>query len=251
MTSKAKDKRDLNSEHKNSENRSYAYNFDYMMHEWLLTRIRNYGFDGKALELGCFEGEFTEKISNLFTEVYAVEGSSKLYETLKTRFQSKANIKIINSYFEDFIPKFVFDKIFLLHTLEHIDDPITLLSTARNWLSEEGLLVVMVPNGNALSRQIAVKAGIISHNTAVTKGEYEHGHRRTYTIDVLSHQIKNAGYSIVETGGIFLKGLANFQLDKALMHNIIDKNYIEGCLELGKLYPDFCSSIFVVAKRDV
>ena len=36
MTSE-KRKKDLDSEHKNSEDRSYAYNFDYMMHEWLLT----------------------------------------------------------------------------------------------------------------------------------------------------------------------------------------------------------------------
>ena len=126
-----------------------------------------------------------------------------------------------------------------------------LLNTTRNWLKEKGLLIVMVPNANALSRQIAVKAGIISHNAAVTDGEYEHGHRRTYTIDVLSYQIKNSGFSIVETGGIFLKGLANFQLDRALEHEVIDHKYIEGCLELGKIYPDFCSSIFIVAKKDV
>jgi hypothetical protein len=37
---------------------------------------------------------------------------------------------------------------------------------------------------------------------------------------------------------------ANFQWDKLLNTDIISAEYLEGCYQLGQIYPDICSSIF-------
>lgn len=65
----------------------------------------------------------------------------------------------------------------LNHVLEHIENPVDLLVKIKEeWLSDKGRFFIVCPNANAPSRQIAVKMGLISHNTAVTAAEKEHGH---------------------------------------------------------------------------
>ena len=91
--------------------------------------------------------------------------------------------------------------------------------------------------------------GLISHNTAVTPAEAEHGHRRTYTLDTLEQAAVVAGLKVVHRSGIFFKALANFQWDRLLQTDIISTAYLEGCYKLGQEYPDLCSSIFLLCER--
>lgn len=101
----------------------------------------------------------------------------------------------------------------------------------------------------APSRQIAVKMGLITHNSAVTPAEKEHGHRITYTLDTLERDAKVAGLKVVHRSGIFFKAFANFQWDKLLQTDIISKEYLDGCYQLGQQYPELCSSIFLLCKK--
>jgi hypothetical protein len=91
--------------------------------------------------------------------------------------------------------------------------------------------------------------GLISHNSAVTEAEEKHGHRITYTLDTLERDIKLSGLDVVYRTGIFFKALANFQWDRLLGTDIISKEYLEGCYQLGQQYPDLCSSIFFLCKK--
>ena len=58
-----------------------------------------------------------------------------------------------------------------------------------------------------------------------------------------------AGLRVVHRSGIFFKALANFQWDRLLKTDIISKEYLEGCYQLGQVYPDLCSSIFLMCER--
>lgn len=131
-----------------------------------------------------------------------------------------------------------------------MDDPILILKRINNeWLSENGRLFLVCPNANAPSRQIAVKMGLISHNYAITEAEQKHGHRITYSFDTLERDAKAAGLKIIFKTGIFFKALANFQWDKLLQTDIISNEYLEGCYELGHIYPDLCASIFLLCEK--
>ena len=55
--------------------------------------------------------------------------------------------------------------------------------------------------------------------------------------------------SVIHRSGIFFKALANFQWDKLLNTDIISKEYLDGCFELGQQYPDLCSSIMLICKK--
>lgn len=47
---------------------------------------------------------------------------------------------------------------------------------------------------------------------------------------------------------MFFKGLANFQLDAALQAGVINDAYLDGCYQLGLVYPDLCSTIYYVCQ---
>jgi 2-polyprenyl-3-methyl-5-hydroxy-6-metoxy-1,4-benzoquinol methylase len=201
-----------------------------------------------VLELGSFKGDFTEKIIPLFKTITCIEGSESAVKIAKEKFNE--SVEIIHSTFEDLCLERSFDNVILTHVLEHIDDPIGLLKKINNnWLTDDGFLFVVCPNANAPSRQIAVKMGLITHNSAITDSEEKHGHRITYTLDTLERDIVNSGLEVVYRSGIFFKSLSNFQWDKILNTDIITKEYLDGCYKLGQQYPDLCSSIFFVCKK--
>lgn len=241
--------RDLNKEHTDNE-RKYGYSFDYdVMHHYMLKSIKNFKLHEDILELGCFEGRFTERLVKDYKFVTAVEGSSNAYEIAKNN-PKLSNVNFICSMFEDLKTPTQYSNILMSHVLEHLDDPVQILKKINNnLLADDGYFFLICPNANAPSRQIAVKMGLISHNSAVTPAEAEHGHHITYTLDTLERDATQAGLDVVHRSGIFFKSLANFQWDKILQTDIISQEYLEGCYQLGQQYPDLCSSIMLVCRK--
>ena len=243
-----KNKRDYNQEHKDND-RKYHYGFDLdVMHPFMLKSFTPFFNDGNFLELGSFKGDFTRRFLPHFEDITCVEASDEAIEIAKKEFGTK--VKFINSLFETATLPTKYDNIVLTHVLEHIDNPVAVLKRINDeWLSDNGRFFLVCPNANAPSRQIAVKMGLISHNSAVTPAEKEHGHNITYTLDTLERDVKAAGFNVVHRSGIFFKALANFQWDRLLQTDIISQEYLEGCYELGQQYPDLCSSIFLMCEK--
>ncbi len=240
--------RDLNSEFQDDPNRKYAYDFDYILRDFIVRSLLPYFIEGSALEMGCFEGIFTKTLTAHFKDLSVLEGSSELIEKAK-QTTSGSNVRFISGMFENTEFNEKFDNIFLMHTLEHLENPTLVLKKIRSWLSEKGRLFLVCPNANAASRQIAVRMGIIDYNAAVTDGEYKHGHRKTYSLDTLENEVRISGLKINATGGVFFKPFANFQFDKLLKEQIIDQKYLEGCYSLGMIYPDLCASVYVICAK--
>lgn len=240
--------RNLNLEYQDSDNRKYAYDFDYILREYIVKTLSPFFQKGPTLEMGCFEGEFTKVLCNIFSDVTVIEGSSDLIETAKNN-NAKNSVTFINGFFESVDLDKKFDNIFLMHTLEHLEDPQLVLKKISGWLSDNGRLFLVCPNANAASRQIAVKMGLISHNSAVTEGEFKHGHRKTYSLDTLEQEASSSGLSIESRGGVFFKPFANFQFDRVISEKIIDRAYLDGCYKLGMIYPDLTASIYLVCRK--
>jgi 2-polyprenyl-3-methyl-5-hydroxy-6-metoxy-1,4-benzoquinol methylase len=218
------------------------------MHPFMLKSFEPFFKSGSLLELGSFKGDFTKRFLHYFNDVTCVEASDSAVEEAKIKLGAK--VHFVNALFENAaLPKH-YDNIVLTHVLEHLDNPVSLLKRVNDeWLSEHGRFFVVCPNANAPSRQIAVKMGLISHNSAITPAEAEHGHRCTYTLDTLERDAVAAGLKVVHRSGIFFKALANFQWDRLLQTDIITPEYLEGCYKLGQHYPDLCSSIFLMCER--
>jgi 2-polyprenyl-3-methyl-5-hydroxy-6-metoxy-1,4-benzoquinol methylase len=241
--------RNYNSEHQDTTDHKYAYNFDFdVMHPFMLKAFEPFFRHGNLLELGSYKGIFTKRFLPHFNNITCVEASDEAIEAAKKELGDR--VIFIHSLFETAVLPGKFDNIVLTHVLEHLDDPVLVLKRINNeWLSEKGRFFLVCPNANAPSRQIAVKMGLISHNSAITDAEKKHGHKITYTLDTLERDVKKAGLRVVHRSGIFFKALANFQWDRLLETDIISPEYLEGCFQLGQQYPDLCSSIFLMCEK--
>ena len=206
-------KRDYNVEIKDTNDHKYAYGFDFdVMHPYMIKSFEPFFNKGSLLELGSFKGDFTRRFLPYFDDVTCVEASDIAIEEARKKLGDK--VKFVNALFEKATLSNRFDNIVLTHVLEHLDDPVLVLKRINNeWLAENGRFFLVCPNANAPSRQIAVKMGLISHNSAVTPAEADHGHRCTYTLDTLERDVVEAGLKVVHRSGIFFKALANFQWD--------------------------------------
>ena len=55
--------RKLDTEFQDTENRKYAYDFDYILRDYMIESFKPFFKEGSsALEMGCYKGEFTKKI---------------------------------------------------------------------------------------------------------------------------------------------------------------------------------------------
>jgi len=236
--------RDHDLEFQDNQERKYSYDFDGIVRDHLLRRLSPaLKTKGATLELGAFKGDMTAQLLDYFDRLDVIEASPILADEVRARFPGR--VDVTTGLIEEVTPATRYKNIFLVHTLEHLDEPVAMLSRIGTWLDDDGLLFVAVPNANALSRQIAVHMGLIAHNSAVTPGEFEHGHRRTYSLDTLLADVRGAGLEVVDFGGVIVKPLANFQFDLALEAGIVSREYIDACDSLAVVHPDLASSVFV------
>lgn len=233
----------------NVENEKYVYGFDLdVLHPYMIRSFEPFLNQGSVLELGSYKGDFTTRLLPYSDDITGVEASDVAVGEARARLGERVNF--VNALFETAQLPRRYDNIVMTHVLEHLDDPVQVLKRINDeWLAEKGRFFLVCPNANAPSRQIAVKMGLISHNAAVTPAEAEHGHRITYSLDTLERDAVRAGLKVVHRSGIFFKALANFQWDRLLQTDIVSKEYLEGCFQLGQVYPDLCASIFLVCER--
>lgn len=240
--------RNLDSEFQANEEREYQYDFDIRARKVLINRWdRHINPSGNSLEMGSFDGSMSALLLEKIGQLDVIEGSETLANNLREKFGSRLGVN--HGWFEEFEPTKRYEQIFLVHGLEHVENPVSVLKRAASWLDTNGKLFVAVPNANALSRQIAVKMGVVKSLQAVTAGEEKHGHLRTYNLDTFLAEFRDANLEVVESGGVIVKPLSNSQFDAAFASGIVDEDYLSACDELSKIWPDFSASIFAVVKN--
>jgi 2-polyprenyl-3-methyl-5-hydroxy-6-metoxy-1,4-benzoquinol methylase len=244
MTAEA---RDYDKEAGEFGERKYNYDFDALVRGYMMRAFDPFLPKGRALELGCYLGDSTAWLTGLYDDLTVIEAAPTLVEAARARFGDR--VRFLCSTFEAADLAEQFDAIFLINTLEHLDDPVAVLRRIREWLSPTGRLFLLVPNAQAPSRQIAVKMGLITHNGAVTDAERKNGHRNTFSFDTLERAARDGGLRAAHRGGLVFKALANYQFDAALDAGVLSEAYVEGCYELGMQYPELCASIYLICER--
>lgn len=202
---------------------------------------------GLALEFGCCDGYMTSLIAAEAERVTVVDGSRTFIEAARQR--GLANVEFVHSLFEDYHGAVRFDYIFACYVLEHVLDPVALLGKARELLADDGMLFIVVPNANALSRQLARHMGLLRDLFELTPNDIKHGHRRVYDRHLLNTHLEQAGLCQLTQGGLMLKLLADFQMDQLLEEGILGERQLEGLYRMGLEYPDFAGSLFAVCNR--
>jgi 2-polyprenyl-3-methyl-5-hydroxy-6-metoxy-1,4-benzoquinol methylase len=239
--------RDFDKEAVTQGDRLYSYDFDDLVRRFALRQFQPFLRPGPVLELGCHEGGMSRLLADRYPDLTVVDAAANALAEARRALPER--VQFVLGTFEEVTLSRRYESIFLINVLEHVDDAVAVLKRVQNWLTDSGRIFLVVPNANAPSRQIAVRMGLIERNQAVTEVEARNGHRRTYALDTLHQDLRAASLRVEDVGGLVFKALANFQMDKALAAGIITLEYLDGCFELGKSYPDMCASLFAVCAR--
>lgn len=244
-----------------------AYHTDYnaILGHYKVKSCLGHAHGPAILDLACGDGMLTEIFKEHFERVVGVDASS--VHLVKARGRVP-NVEFHESLIEDLDIREKFDSVFMLDILEHVIDPIIVLKKAASFLKNDGVLIVHVPNANAINRKIAVLMGTMKSCDELSPFDIEvAGHRRSYTLDSLKEDIKNAGLQVTETGGIFYKMLSTPQIDWLLKYGPWEEGghgwgrvgaekdkdwrweFCRACYEYGKTRPDECNVIYACAKK--
>jgi trans-aconitate methyltransferase len=199
--------------------------------------------DGRAscVELGSSDGRMTERLATLFPDdLTAVDGTHAYVEEVARRLPQ---VHAVHSLFEEYAPGRTFQAAVLGHVLEHVADPVTVLGATRELLEPGGVAIVTVPNAGSIHREVGVALGMLKATNELNDDDRRIGHRRVYSRDELVADVEEAGLRVEHVGGVYLKPLSNAQVEK------FPEELIQAFYEVGKLHPELCAELMVVASR--
>jgi 2-polyprenyl-3-methyl-5-hydroxy-6-metoxy-1,4-benzoquinol methylase len=127
--------------------------------------------------------------------------------------------------------------------LEHVLDPVDILSRARRWLGTNGRVMAAVPNSRSLHRQAAVLMGLLPFEESLNEADIHHGHRRVFNPETFRDCFREAGFAIEIFGGYWLKPVSNKQIESSWSPEMLD-----AFMKLGERYPDVAGEIYVIAR---
>ena len=215
-------------------------NFDYQLANFNFASLKPFFKGRMALELGPASGYMTKLLVNEFETLHLLEGS----ESLLKEIPDYPNVTKYHSLFEDFETTQKYDSIIMSHVLEHIENPVLVLKKIHDWLKNDGVFLISVPNAKSIHRLVAVQMGMLTSEYELNSRDHELGHFRVYDMETLKAHMTEAGFKIQETGGIFLKPVSNGQIESNWTPEMID-----GFYKAGKYFAEYCAEIFVVCTK--
>lgn len=214
---------------------------DELMIEREIEIIKRYDHKGKsALEIGCGSGSSTEKLCGLFGDLEVVEPSVKNIALLRRRVP---DVTCHNVLLEDFESNRKYDFVFFLNVIEHVEDPVASLMALTRFVKDEGLIFISAPNCMSLNRRAGYRMGLLKSYDQMAPKDYEVGHRRLYTVDMLTDHCNQAGLKVLSMKGIYLKPLSEAQMIG------LGDDAVRAFYALGEEIPQYCACLLAVATK--
>jgi 2-polyprenyl-3-methyl-5-hydroxy-6-metoxy-1,4-benzoquinol methylase len=216
------------------------------------------------LDLACGDGLLTALAAPHFQRVVGVDAAAVHLAAARERLPGA---EFHEGLIEELALGEKFDSVFMLNILEHVIDPVVVLHKAASFLKEDGVLIVQVPNAQAINRKIAVLMGTLINCEELSPFDIKvAGHRRSYTLATLRADIVRAGLAVKAVGGVFYKMLSTAQMDWFLENGLWAEGgfgwgrvgaarqdwrarFCQACYEMGKERPEDCNVIFAVITR--
>jgi len=186
--------------------------FEMTMAKYQLKNLLELAKGESALDLGCNDGFITKELCKRFSRVWGVDASEEHINVARQR--GIPNAVFHRALFEEFDPgDELFDTIYMVNILEHVDNPVDMLSRARGWLNQNGFIVIHVPNALSLNRRLGQLMGVIDNWYELSATDVEVGHRRFYDADSLKKAIIASGLRVESMGGVMLKPFSHPQME--------------------------------------
>lgn len=161
------------------------------------------------------------------------------------------NIKFINKQLEEVMPSEVekAEAVLLSSILHEVTDAAGFLGLARELLSKDGVIVVVVPNSWSIHRFVGIKKGIISElddqsETQVRMQQYQ----KVFNPDNLKELVEKAGFEVLSSETFFPKILSHAQMASRYEQGQIGDDFLEQMDQLSEILNPVGSEILLTAK---
>jgi 2-polyprenyl-3-methyl-5-hydroxy-6-metoxy-1,4-benzoquinol methylase len=216
------------------------------------------------LDMPCGDGALTAMLAPRFSRVVGVDASSKHLDLAKAALPGA---EFHEALIEDFETLERFSTVTMINVLEHVIDPVLVLKKAASLLEKDGILLVHVPNAQAVNRRLAVLMGTLTSCEELSPFDiHVAGHRRSYSLQTLLSDVKEAGLKVERTGGVFYKSFSTPQIDWFLKNGPWEEGgfgwgrvggeakdwraeFCRASYELGKDRPEDCNIIYACVTR--
>jgi 2-polyprenyl-3-methyl-5-hydroxy-6-metoxy-1,4-benzoquinol methylase len=202
------------------------------------------GAGDKVLDLGFGDGLFLQAFKN-HPNFTILEGSKSLaMHAMSVVQELRSSAKVVHTYFEEYVTTEKYDVIIASHVLEHVKDPKRVLNLCKKWLSDDGEIIVIVPNRESLHRRLGVVMGLQRELDDLSLRDKAVGHLRVYSLESLTKEIEETGFKVIEKRGFFTKALSNAQMIN------LDPEVFRGLCELSSNLPaEMGANIGLVCKH--
>jgi ubiquinone/menaquinone biosynthesis C-methylase UbiE len=182
---------------------------DRVMQRYTINRYEltdeNLPGQGRALDLGCGDGEVLFAMSNKYDEVWGVDIVQKRIDRIKTKTggEGKIHLKVadLNERL-DFADDY-FDCVTIVNVLEHLFDPFAIVHECHRLLRPGGTVIVHVPNVASALNRIRLLVGRLP--TTSRASGWDGGHLHYFTQSSLKQLLQKERFNVVKitAGGPF------------------------------------------------
>jgi 2-polyprenyl-3-methyl-5-hydroxy-6-metoxy-1,4-benzoquinol methylase len=154
--------------------------------------------DGKLLEIGCGSGDLLNGMRKLGWDTQGVDVDSAALENARNK-----GLRVTLGLLEEMhFAKDSFDAICMAHVIEHVHDPLKLLTECRRILKPGGRLTLVTPNAQSFCHRLFGRAWFALEPPR---------HLHIFTISTMAQLLKEAGFdsrevftTIRDTDGLFV-----------------------------------------------
>lgn len=185
------------------------------------------------LEVGCSTGYFSMHLmEDKNCKLFALDICEQSVRIAKEKGINAILADVENSEFETAIRNYVkengkFDYIIANDVIEHLKSPEGFLQKIKEFLKEDGNVIISVPN----IAYILIRLQLLFGNFNYTQtGILDNTHLKFFTIKSLKNLIKDTGYEITELKNVYrwhlrriLKGTESIGLLKKHLHPLLKK----------------------------
>ncbi|KFM22225.1 Trans-aconitate 2-methyltransferase protein [Marine Group I thaumarchaeote SCGC AAA799-B03] len=221
--------------------------FEDVLGHYQLKMVLKYIKGPSILDVACGDGTLTKQISEIYPDITGIDASKPMIEKAKKRIP---DANFIETDFDSYSPESKFDTVIMINILEHVDDANKLMQKAKDWTTENGNIIIQVPNATSLNRRIGTKMGLEESCYTLNETDKSLGHTTVYDLEMLKELAEKSGLEIIDSGGFFLKPFANYQMKQIFETNLWNdekerQDYFDALFEVGKEISQYASTIFI------
>jgi hypothetical protein len=204
-----------------------------------------------VVEVGCAEKSLFESLNDFqsFTVIEPCEAFFAKAQTAARAHKAAPRIQLFQQLFEDFDAKVPMDCIIISSLLHELPTPKAMLEHAYGIAPEGCWLHVNVPNAKSFHRLWAKEAGLIKDEYQRSDTDIRMQRNHTFDLEGLGQLLRDAGFSLVESGSYFIKPFTHAQMQQLIGLGVLSEALMDGLIKMERHLPGLGAEIFVNARK--